>query len=98
MPPKSSSAAEKQRSRVCLLIRDGWGWSAEKKGNAELEAKTPHTDALMADYHHMFLSASGETVGLPKGEMVLPALAPTPPCTSRSAHLTSYAYMCPLCV
>ena len=55
--------------RVCLLIRDGWGYSAETKGNAIAAARTPNTDRIAQQYHTTLLSASGTTVGLPEGEM-----------------------------
>jgi hypothetical protein len=68
MPPSADSKSPPHR--VVLLVRDGWGYSANKKGNAIAEAKTPHTDDVMKRYAHCLLSASGETVGLPKGDMV----------------------------
>ncbi|MFH1067066.1 MAG: 2,3-bisphosphoglycerate-independent phosphoglycerate mutase [bacterium] len=60
---------------VALIIRDGWGISpngraaAEKEGNATLLAKTPFHDYLYATYPCATLSASGEDVGLPAGQM-----------------------------
>ena len=55
--------------RVCLLIRDGWGYSAETEGNAIAAARTPNTDRIAREYYSTLLSASGTTVGLPEGEM-----------------------------
>ena len=55
--------------RVCLLIRDGWGYSAETNGNAISAARTPNTDRIAAQYYTTLISASGTTVGLPKGDM-----------------------------
>ena len=52
---------------VVLIIRDGWGYRANKKDNAIAEAKTPCTDKIMKEYPHLLLDASGEAVGLPKG-------------------------------
>ncbi len=52
---------------VVLLIRDGWGRSNRKKGNAILMAKTPNTDKLMKSFPRTVLKASGKYVGLPDG-------------------------------
>ena len=65
----SSKVSSDPPHRVILLVRDGWGYSAETKGNAVAEAKTPNTDRLASHYYTTLLSASGTTVGLPKGEM-----------------------------
>ena len=60
---------------VVLIIRDGWGINPEGKskalanGDATLLAKTPFHEALYATYPHSTLSASGEDVGLPEGQM-----------------------------
>lgn len=60
---------------VVLVIRDGWGIqpggrsSAAANGDATLLAKTPFHDSLYAQYPHSKLSASGEDVGLPEGQM-----------------------------
>nr|WP_235528411.1 2,3-bisphosphoglycerate-independent phosphoglycerate mutase [Candidatus Berkiella aquae] len=56
---------------VVLLIFDGWGWYEphEQAGNAILAAKTPNWDRLLAQAPHTVLSASGEDVGLPDGQM-----------------------------
>jgi 2,3-bisphosphoglycerate-independent phosphoglycerate mutase len=53
--------------KVILVIRDGWGYRKEKKGNVLAEAKTPNTDRLMAEYPNTLLDCSGEAVGLSKG-------------------------------
>lgn len=58
-----------------LIIRDGWGINpagrehAEANGDATLLAHTPFHDRLYADYPTGKLSASGEDVGLPDGQM-----------------------------
>jgi 2,3-bisphosphoglycerate-independent phosphoglycerate mutase len=52
---------------VCLIIRDGWGYNENPKGNAVLAAKTPNIDAYKQKYPWMLLDASGEPVGLPDG-------------------------------
>ena len=85
------SGARKAK-RVVLLIRDGWGESDTEKGNAIAQAHTPHTDRLMSSYYVAHLSASGETVGLPKDDMVtthsthIPHLTPLPPHPSPPPH------------
>ena len=60
---------------VVLVIRDGWGINPggkaerEKNGDATLLAHTPFHDRLYQDYPCATLSASGEDVGLPPGQM-----------------------------
>src|SRR5437870_4964656 len=60
---------------VMLIIRDGWGINpggrdrARENGDATLLARTPFHDQLYAKYPMGKLSASGEDVGLPKGQM-----------------------------
>ncbi len=54
---------------VCLVILDGWGLAAEGPGNAVALADTPVFDALWARYPHTTLTACGEAVGLPPGQM-----------------------------
>lgn len=54
---------------VTLVILDGFGLSKEKFGNAITSAGTPNLDKLKAQYPHTILEASGEYVGLPKGQM-----------------------------
>ncbi len=51
-----------------LVILDGWGLASSHKGNAIDLASTPNFDKLWAVYPHTQLLASGEAVGLPKGE------------------------------
>src|SRR3979490_3284848 len=60
---------------VALIIRDGWGISpkgaaaAKAEGNAPLLAKLPFHEHLYKTYPQSRLSASGEDVGLPAGQM-----------------------------
>ena len=60
---------------VALIIRDGWGISpqgqaaAAREGNAPLLARLPFHDYLYKTYPQSRLSASGEDVGLPAGQM-----------------------------
>ncbi|CAN5403627.1 2,3-bisphosphoglycerate-independent phosphoglycerate mutase [soil metagenome] len=60
---------------IVLVIRDGWGINPggkaerDRNGDATLLASTPFHDALYRDYPGATLSASGEDVGLPPGQM-----------------------------
>lgn len=54
---------------IGLIILDGLGISRQKKNNAVLLAKTPYLDSLFKNYPHNTLVASGESVGLPEGQM-----------------------------
>jgi len=56
-------------NKTILLILDGFGLRNEEKGNAVKLAHTPYIDKYMAQYPNTTLEASGEAVGLPKGEM-----------------------------
>jgi 2,3-bisphosphoglycerate-independent phosphoglycerate mutase len=53
---------------VVLIILDGWGISPPGPGNAITQAKTPFINHLSKTFPHTQLAASGEGVGLPKGE------------------------------
>lgn len=59
----------KPHSKVMLLILDGWGLYKEYDGNAIYQAKTPFFDSLWQNYPTAVLEASGESVGLPEGQM-----------------------------
>ena len=54
---------------VVLVILDGWGLAPPGPGNAVALAATPVFDRLWASYPTATLSASGEAVGLPEGQM-----------------------------
>lgn len=54
---------------VMLMILDGFGHSEEGEGNGVAAARKPHFDRLWAENCHGYLSASGESVGLPAGQM-----------------------------
>ncbi len=54
---------------VCLVILDGWGLAPDGPGNAVSLADTPVFDALWERYDHTTLTACGEAVGLPAGQM-----------------------------
>ncbi len=53
---------------VVLLILDGWGIAPDSQGNAISRANTPIFRQLWSAYPHTQLVASGDAVGLPKGE------------------------------
>ncbi|MBD3163587.1 2,3-bisphosphoglycerate-independent phosphoglycerate mutase [Candidatus Woesearchaeota archaeon] len=55
------------KSKVILVIRDGWGYNRRHSHNAIYEALTPNTDRLMKQYPNVLITANGEEVGLPKG-------------------------------
>ncbi|CAA9498333.1 MAG: 2,3-bisphosphoglycerate-independent phosphoglycerate mutase [uncultured Solirubrobacteraceae bacterium] len=52
-----------------LVILDGWGLAPPGPGNAVDLADTPVFDDLMARYPNTTLTACGEAVGLPPGQM-----------------------------
>jgi 2,3-bisphosphoglycerate-independent phosphoglycerate mutase len=54
---------------VCVVVLDGWGLAPEGPGNAVALADTPVFDALWQRYPHTTLTACGEAVGLPDGQM-----------------------------
>lgn len=53
---------------VVLIILDGWGIAPESSGNAISLSKLPFYQRLLGTYPHGQLQASGEAVGLPRGE------------------------------
>jgi len=57
------------RSRVVLVVLDGWGYRPEREGNAIELAKTPAWHRLWSSYPRTLLDASGLAVGLPEGQM-----------------------------
>ena len=57
-----------QKSRAVLIILDGWGIGPDYPGNAIKLAHTPTIDMLTNTFPHTELVASGESVGLPRGE------------------------------
>ncbi|MBV37779.1 MAG: phosphoglycerate mutase (2,3-diphosphoglycerate-independent) [Rhodospirillaceae bacterium] len=52
-----------------LIVLDGWGHSNNRKDNAILMAKTPSWDSLIANYPNTLIGTSGNSVGLPEGQM-----------------------------
>lgn len=57
------------KSPVALVILDGFGLRDEVQGNAVALANKPNYDHLWNEYPHTTLTASGEAVGLPDGQM-----------------------------
>ena len=57
-----------QTKFVVLAILDGWGLAAPGPGNAISQAATVNMNRFLASYPHSQLIASGESVGLPRGE------------------------------
>ena len=56
------------KPRAVLIILDGWGIGPDYPGNAIKLAQTPTMDMLGHTFPHTELVASGESVGLPRGE------------------------------
>lgn len=61
-----------------MVILDGWGLRDREEGNAIRQAFTPNFERLWHENPHAVLQASGEAMGLPKGQMG----------TSEVGHLT----------
>ncbi|NRG46950.1 2,3-bisphosphoglycerate-independent phosphoglycerate mutase [Bacillus sp. CRN 9] len=57
------------KSPVALIILDGFAIRGETMGNAVAQANKPNFDRLWEHYPHAYLTASGEAVGLPAGQM-----------------------------
>jgi 2,3-bisphosphoglycerate-independent phosphoglycerate mutase len=54
---------------VALIILDGFGLREETEGNAVAQANKPNYDRYWNTYPHTTLTACGEAVGLPEGQM-----------------------------
>jgi len=52
-----------------LLILDGWGYSENSENNAIAMANTPNWNYLIDNYPNTLIGTSGESVGLPNGQM-----------------------------
>lgn len=55
--------------KVLTIVMDGWGLHKRYEGNAIALAKTPTFDKLFDTSARAIFEASGETVGLPDGQM-----------------------------
>jgi 2,3-bisphosphoglycerate-independent phosphoglycerate mutase len=62
-------AASSRLAPVVLLVLDGWGYRAEREGNAIAMASVPTWDRLWARAPRTLLEASSEAVGLPCGQI-----------------------------
>src|SRR2546423_1404656 len=58
-----------RKTPLALIILDGFGYRAEREGNAIAQAEMPFYNELLEKYPHTLLQASGECVGLPTGVM-----------------------------
>jgi len=56
-------------AKVCLVVLDGWALAEPGPGNAVEQADTPVFDELWSSYPHTTLTAWGQAVGLPEGQM-----------------------------
>ncbi len=54
---------------IALVVLDGWGYRESKEGNAVVNCNPEHFNTLIENYPHTLLDASGESVGLPVGQM-----------------------------
>jgi 2,3-bisphosphoglycerate-independent phosphoglycerate mutase len=52
-----------------LLILDGWGYSSDISNNAIALADTPNWDRFIENYPNTLIGTSGQSVGLPDGQM-----------------------------
>ena len=69
-PLSGACMSNKQKHRpLVLMILDGWGYRAETDHNAIALAKTPCWDKLWNTDPHSLIETSGESVGLPQGQM-----------------------------
>src|ERR1035441_8661300 len=60
---------DKGYKKVVLVILDGFGVAATRRGNAISRAKTPTLNYIVDIFPGLPLQASGPLVGLPWGEM-----------------------------
>lgn len=58
-----------KKGPLALIVLDGFGYRAEREGNAIALARMPHYRELTENYPHTLIQASGECVGLPPGVM-----------------------------
>ncbi len=54
---------------VALIIMDGFGLRNTAEGNAVAQANKPNYDRYLKQYPNTTLTACGEAVGLPEGQM-----------------------------
>ena len=56
-----------KKSKVLLVIRDGWGYLEKEEGNAIRQANVPFDQYLLTNTEQVLLQCHGEAVGLPPG-------------------------------
>jgi 2,3-bisphosphoglycerate-independent phosphoglycerate mutase len=56
-------------NKAMLIILDGWGIGDKSKSDVISSESTPYYDYLLKTYPNSKLSAAGESVGLPEGQM-----------------------------
>ena len=61
--------AANQEKPVVLVVLDGWGYRAQREGNAVALANVPTWNRLWSRAQRTLLNASGLSVGLPEGQM-----------------------------
>ena len=57
------------KQKALLIILDGWGFGDKTKRDVIFQTDTPYWDYLLKTYPYSQLQASGESVGLPEGQM-----------------------------
>jgi len=57
------------KTPLALILLDGFGYRAEREGNAIAQADMPFYNELREKYPYTLIEASGECVGLPRGVM-----------------------------
>ena len=57
------------KNTTLLLILDGWGYREEPNNNAISAANSPNWDQIWAEQTRALIDTSGESVGLPAGQM-----------------------------
>jgi 2,3-bisphosphoglycerate-independent phosphoglycerate mutase len=57
------------KTKALLVILDGWGLGDRTRRDVISMTETPYWDYLLETYPHSELQASGESVGLPDGQM-----------------------------
>jgi len=55
--------------KALLMILDGWGIGDKSKSDVIYSTPTPNIDKIVEQYPHSQLLTSGESVGLPEGQM-----------------------------
>jgi 2,3-bisphosphoglycerate-independent phosphoglycerate mutase len=61
--------SKKARKPLLLMILDGWGYRESSEHNAIRLGATPCWDEMWATDPHVLIETSGESVGLPAGQM-----------------------------